>query len=89
MHGYYRLLRRQSILVPFAASVVGRLALAMAPLGIVVLIEELRGSYASAGMVSGVFALGTAASAPLWSAVMNRAGQPRIIAGRAPPASAG
>ncbi|WP_169775328.1 MFS transporter [Streptomonospora alba] len=76
---YLKLLRRREIFLPFVFSVVARLPLAMAPLGMVVLIEDLRGSYASAGLVTAAFAWFTAVSPPLWGSVMDRMGQPRVI----------
>ncbi|HEU5160784.1 MAG TPA: MFS transporter [Streptosporangiaceae bacterium] len=76
---YLRLLRRRKVLLPFASAVIARFPLAMAPLGIVVLIEGLRGSYSSAGLVTGAFAWFTAVSPPLWGSVMDRIGQPRVI----------
>jgi MFS family permease len=77
---YLRLLRRPDVLWPFGSAVVGRLPLAMAPLGMIVLVEELRGSYASAGLVTAAFAWCTAVSLPLWGSVMDRAGQQRVVA---------
>ncbi|WP_186356072.1 MFS transporter [Streptomonospora sp. PA3] len=76
---YARLLRRRKVFFPFVFAVVARLPLAMAPLGMVVLIEDLRGSYASAGIVTGAFAWFTAVSPPLWGRVMDRWGQPLVI----------
>lgn len=76
---YLVLLRRRKVLRPFAAAVVARLPLSMAPLGIMVLIEELRGSYSVAGLVTGAFAWFSAVSPPLWGSVMDRVGQPRVI----------
>jgi MFS family permease len=80
MNGYLSLLRRPDVLWPFGSAVVGRLPLAMAPLGMIVLVEELRGSYATAGIVTAAFAWCTAISLPLWGGVMDRVGQPRVVA---------
>src|SRR3954470_20018581 len=52
----------------------------MAPLGALLLVQQVQGSYAIAGSVTGAFALGTAAGAPAWARLMDRAGQPRGIA---------
>ncbi|MFC4117846.1 MFS transporter [Nonomuraea zeae] len=78
---YLSLLRRPGVSLPFASAFVARLPLAMTPLGLVVLIEEVSGSYADAGLVTAVYALATAASSPLWGMVMDRAGQSVVIAG--------
>ena len=81
MLGPYRdLLREPRVLTPFALAVVARLPFAMVPLGLVVLIEEIRGQYASAGLVTGAFALATAVGTPVWASLMARAGQPRVVA---------
>lgn len=77
---YLRLLRRPDVLWPFGSAVVGRLPLAMAPLGMIVLVEEQRGSYASAGIVTAAFAWCTAISVPLWGSVIDRVGQSRVVA---------
>ncbi|MDR7276584.1 MFS transporter [Catenuloplanes atrovinosus] len=81
MLGPYRdLLRDPRVLTPFALAVVARLPFAMVPLGLVVLIEEIRGQYASAGLVTGAFALATAVGTPVWATLLDRAGQPRVVA---------
>ncbi len=51
----------------------------MAPLGMVVLVQSVRGSYGVAGIVTGAFAVGTAAGAPMWGRAMDRHGQARVI----------
>ncbi|MGW0804679.1 MFS transporter [Nonomuraea sp. NPDC002799] len=76
---YLSLLRRSGVALPFISAFVARLPLAMTPLGLVVLIEEVSGSYASAGLVTGVFAVFTAASAPMWGMLMDRVGQPLVM----------
>ncbi|WP_232668757.1 MFS transporter [Pseudonocardia sp. TRM90224] len=80
MGGYLRLLRRPEVLWPFGSAVVARLPLAMTPLGMIVLVAHLRDSYATAGLVTAAFAWCTAISLPLWGSVMDRTGQPRVIA---------
>src|SRR4051812_44482065 len=52
----------------------------MAPLGMLLLVQQVHGSYALAGTVTGAFALGTAVGSPAWARVMDRAGQPLVIA---------
>ena len=78
---YGDLLRRPGVRTPLLCVCVARFPTAMTPLGAVVLIAEVRGSYTGAGLISGTFALFTAASAPLWGRLMDRAGQPRVIGG--------
>ena len=51
----------------------------MAPLGILLLIEHERGTYAIAGLVTGAYALGSAAGTPLWGRLMDRFGQVPIL----------
>ncbi|SDP20016.1 Predicted arabinose efflux permease, MFS family [Nakamurella panacisegetis] len=76
---YLGVLRHGPAAWPFAATVVARLPIAMAPLGMVVLIQHVRGSYGIAGVVTGAFAVGIAIGAPIWGRLMDRLGQARII----------
>jgi MFS family permease len=73
-------LRTGAAVRPFGLSLLARLPVSMAPLGILLLVQQVQGSYAVAGSVTGAFALGTAAGAPAWARLMDRAGQPRVIA---------
>ena len=77
---YWRILRSGSALRPFALSVLARLPISMAPLGMLLLVQQVQGSYAVAGAVTGAFALGTAVGSPGLARVMDRAGQPLVIA---------
>jgi MFS family permease len=52
----------------------------MAPLGMVLLVQNTRGNYSVAGVISAVFALGCGVSAPFWGRVMDRRGQAVVIA---------
>jgi MFS family permease len=79
MARYLRILSRRSVAVPFAAAVVARLPISMAPLGIVLLIQNVRGSYAIAGVVTAALALGMALSAPGWGRLLDRVGQPKVL----------
>lgn len=79
MSRYLSILRQRAALLPFVAAVVARLPVAMAPLGMVLLIQEQRGSYAIAGIVTAAFAVGASVSAPLWGRLMDRRGQPLVI----------
>jgi MFS family permease len=77
---YLRILRRRSAAVPFAAAVVARLPISMAPLGIVLLIQNVRGTYAVAGVVTAAMALGGAVAAPGWGRLLDRVGQSKVLA---------
>ena len=77
---YLRLLGHRPALLPLLAAFVARLPISMAPLGIVLLVSEVRGSYGSAGLVTGAFALGTAAGSPLWGRLLDRHGRRRVVA---------
>lgn len=79
VRGYLRVLGHGPAARPFAAAVVARFPVSMAGLGMIVLIEHVRGVYSIAGIVTGAFAIGTALSAPVWGRLMDRIGQPRII----------
>ena len=77
---YAAVLRQGRVLHPFAAAVLARLPVSMAPLGMVLLVEHVRGSYASAGLVTGAYAVGTAVGSPVWGRAIDRFGQARVIA---------
>jgi len=64
---------------PFAAAVVARLPISMAPLGIVLLVQQTTGSYGLAGTVTGAFAFANAFGAPLCGKALDRWGQPRVM----------
>ena len=50
---------------PFLAAVVARLPIAMAPLGMILLVEEVYGRYALAGLVAGAYAVGVGVGSPV------------------------
>jgi MFS family permease len=79
MRRYVHVLSRPGALVPFLASFAARLPVSMAPLGIVLLVQSVRGAYAPAGVVTAAFTLGVAVSAPGWGALIDRVGQPAVI----------
>lgn len=76
---YGKVLRYGPAVRPFVAAVLARLPISMAPLGMVLLVQDVRGSYGIAGIVTGAFAVGTAAGAPVWGRAMDRLGQSRVI----------
>lgn len=76
---YVRLLRHGPAAWPFVSAATARLTLAMTPLGILILVEQQRSSYAIAGLVSGAYAIGAALGTPLWGRLMDRFGQVRVL----------
>ncbi|MCW2713897.1 MAG: major facilitator superfamily 1 [Frankiales bacterium] len=76
--GYGPLLRTPGAAAFTWAAAVGRLPIAMLGIGTVLLVEDRRGSYALAGLVSAAYALGLAVLAPLISRAVDRRGQ-RVV----------
>jgi predicted MFS family arabinose efflux permease len=79
MRRYLHILSSPGALLPFLASFAARLPVSMAPLGIVLLVQSVRGAYAPAGLVTAAFTLGVAVANPIWGALIDRVGQPRVI----------
>ena len=79
VRAYGRLLGHAPAARPFLMAALARLTLAMIPLGILILVEHARGTYALAGLVSGVYAIGAALGTPLWGRLMDRFGQLRVL----------
>lgn len=79
MSGYLALLRDPLVARPFVSSVVARIPIATAPLGLVLLVRDQRDSYSLAGIVTGLFAVGLAIGSPLWGRAMDRHGQSRVL----------
>src|SRR5918911_5461958 len=79
MTRYLRILRVRAARNPFLASAIGRMPISMAPLAAVLLIQQVRGSYAVAGLVTGTYALGATLGTPFLGRLVDRFGQPRII----------
>lgn len=77
---YREVLRTGSATLPFAAAVVARLPIAMAPFGTLLLVEETRGSYFVAGLVTAAYAVGVGVGSPVWGRLIDRHGQARVIA---------
>jgi len=76
---YVRLLRHGPALRPFLAANLARLPMAMGPLGMLLLVEHSRGSYALAGLVTGAYAIGVAIGSPWWGRAMDRIGQRKVL----------
>ena len=62
-----------------AAAVVARLPVAMAPIGIVTMLSQVRGEYWLAGAVAATFTLANAVVAPQISRLVDRLGQARLL----------
>lgn len=75
-----RILRVRAARVPFLASVVARMPISMAPLAVVLLVQQVRGSYSVAGVVTGADALGASLASPVLGRLVDRLGQPRVVA---------
>jgi MFS family permease len=76
---YGRVLRHSPASRPFMFAALARLTLAMIPLGILILVEQQRQTYAIAGVVSGAYAIGAAVGTPLWGRLMDRFGQVAVL----------
>lgn len=83
MSRYLSILRRRGALLPFLAAVVGRLPISMGPLGMVLLIQQIRGSYSIAGALTAAGAVSMSVGTPLWGRALDRFGQPGVIGGTA------
>lgn len=79
LRGYGRVLTHGPAVRPFVATVIGRLPVGMTGLGMVMLVQQVTGLYAVAGIVTGAFALATAVGAPIWGRLMDRHGQPWVL----------
>jgi MFS family permease len=79
MGRYLQILRRRDVRRPFLAAYLARLPISMAPLGMVLLVQGERESYAMAGAVTGFFAASNAVGAPVWGRLLDRFGQPWVL----------
>ncbi len=79
VRAYLRLLGHGPAGRPFLAALIARLPLSMAPLGMLLLVQNERGAYAVAGFVTGAFAVGCAGGTPVWGRLMDRFGQVRVL----------
>lgn len=80
MKGYLRILSHPPAAWPFFASVLARLPISMLPLGMVLLAQQVRGSYGAAGAATAAFAISTAVTSPIWGRLVDLLGQPRVVA---------
>lgn len=80
MSATYRLLLRSPGAAAFyLTATAGRIGIAMTSLGIVWLVHAQTGSYASAGLVTGAFALAEGTMGPLTARLIDRLGQTRVL----------
>jgi hypothetical protein len=76
---YRTLLRAPGAAAFFLTASVGRIGIAMTGLGIVWLVHARTGSYATAGLVTGGFAVAEAAAGPQLARLIDRFGQTRVL----------
>jgi hypothetical protein len=76
---YRTLLGTPGAAVFFLAAAAGRVGIAMTSLGIVWLVHARTGSYATAGLVTGVFAIAEAMTGPQLARLIDRFGQTRVL----------
>jgi hypothetical protein len=76
---YRALLRAPGAAAFFLAAAAGRLGIAMTSLGIVWLVHARTGSFATAGLVTGGFAVAEAVAGPQLAALADRWGQSRVL----------
>jgi hypothetical protein len=76
---YRTLLRSHSAAAFFLTAAVGRVGIAMTSLGIVWLVHARTGSYATAGLVTGGFAVAEAVAGPQLARLADRFGQTRVL----------
>jgi len=76
---YRTLLRTPGATAFFLTATVGRVGIAMTSLGIVWLVHARTGSYATAGLVTGGFAVAEAVAGPQLARLIDRFGQTRVL----------
>ena len=76
---YTQILRRPGIAVIVVATLVGRLPIGISGLAILLYVRDVTGSFASAGVATGLLALGSAAGAPLQGRVVDRRGTQMLV----------
>src|ERR1700728_4711613 len=63
----------------FATSIIARLPLAMLSIGLLVQAQHLTGSFAAAGLVTGVYAIALGVGGPLLGQLVDRRGQTSVL----------
>lgn len=76
---YLEILRRPGAARFTAAAFIARIPISMVALGIVLMVSELRGSYALAGIVAAAYTISSALLNPMGSRAVDRWGQLRVV----------
>lgn len=76
---YLEILRRPGAARFTAAAFIARIPISMVALGIVLMVSELRGSYALAGIVAAAYTISSALLNPMGSRAVDRWGQMRVV----------
>lgn len=76
---YVDILRRPGAARFTAAAFIARIPISMVALGIVLMVSELRGSYALAGIVAAAYTISSALLNPMGSRAVDRWGQLRVV----------
>jgi MFS family permease len=76
---YAQILRRPGIALIVASTLLGRLPIGISGLAILLYVREVTGSFASAGLATGLLALGSAAGAPLQGRLVDRRGVEMLV----------
>lgn len=76
---YLEILRQPGAARFTAAAFIARLPISMVALGIVLMVSELRGSYALAGVIAAAYTVSSAMLNPLGSRAVDRWGQSRVV----------
>jgi predicted MFS family arabinose efflux permease len=79
MRGYATLFADGAVRYLYAASVVGRLPIGMCGLAILLLVQDARGSFATAGATTGAYVAGLAVIAPAVGRLIDRRGPRRAL----------
>src|SRR6266511_659953 len=78
---YLDVLRTPGVPRLLGAAMLGRMPIGMAGLAIVLLVRQTGGSYATAGLVAGSYAISLGLTAPLLGRLIDRVGQTRVLLG--------
>ena len=76
---YGQILRRPGIAVIVAATLLGRLPIGISGLAILLYVREVTGSFAAAGLATGLLALGSSAGAPFQGRLVDRRGVEMLL----------
>ena len=79
MRTYAQILRRPGIALIVTATLLGRLPIGISSLAILLYVEDVTGSFASAGVAAGALALGSAVGAPVQGRLVDRRGPEGLL----------